>query len=56
VTAGPSNRDACSAYRVETGLEIRTSFEPEDIVATELVAARMQMDGLLRRRMRGRSR
>ena len=32
-----TNRDiTCSAYRVATGLELRTAYGPEDIVATEL--------------------
>ena len=34
---GPSERDlVCAAYRVETGLELRATYEPGDIVATEL--------------------
>jgi len=32
---GPSNRDlTCSAYRVQTGLELRVEYGPEDIVAS----------------------
>ena len=32
---GPSNRDlTCSAYKVQTGLELRVEYGPEDIVAS----------------------
>ena len=34
---GPSSRDiTCSVYRAETGLELRTEYGPEDIVASQL--------------------
>jgi len=34
---GPTGRDlTCSAYRVETGLELRVEYGPQDIVASEL--------------------
>jgi hypothetical protein len=34
---GPTARDlTCSAYRVETGLELRVEYGPQDVVATEL--------------------
>jgi len=34
---GPTGRDlTCSAYRVETGLELRVEYGPQDVVATEL--------------------
>jgi hypothetical protein len=34
---GPSERDlTCAAYRVATGLELRTAYGPQDVVATEL--------------------
>lgn len=34
---GPSGRDVtCAASRVESGLELRVAYGPEDIVATEL--------------------
>ena len=38
---GPSNRDlTCSAYRVQTGLELRVQYGPEDIVASQLFRGR----------------
>ena len=38
---GPSNRDlTCSAYRVQTGLELRVEYSPEDIVASHLFRGR----------------
>jgi hypothetical protein len=38
---GPSNRDlTCSAYRVQTGLELRVEYGPEDIVASHLFRGR----------------
>ena len=38
---GPSNRDlTCSAYRVQTGLELRVQYGPEDIVASRLFRGR----------------
>ena len=38
---GPSNRDlTCSAYRVQTGLELRVEYGPEDIVASQLFRGR----------------
>ena len=38
---GPSNRDlTCSAYRVQTGLELRVEYGPEDIVASHLFRRR----------------
>ena len=34
---GPSGRDiTCSAYRADTGLELRTEYGPEDMVASQL--------------------
>ena len=34
---GPSNRDlTCSAYRIETALELRAAYVPGGIVRTEL--------------------
>ena len=34
---GPSGRDiVCSAYRSDTGLELRTEYGPEDMVASQL--------------------
>jgi hypothetical protein len=34
---GPSGRDlTCSAYHVETGLELRVEYNPQELVATEL--------------------
>jgi hypothetical protein len=38
---GPTNRDiTCSAYRVQTGLELRVEYGPEDIVASQLFRGR----------------
>ena len=38
---GPSNRDlTCSAYRVQTGLELRVEYGPQDIVASQLFRGR----------------
>ena len=38
---GPSNRDlTCCAYRVQTGLELRIEYSPEDIVASQLFQGR----------------
>ena len=38
---GPSNRDlTCCAYRVQTGLELRIEYSPEDIVASQLFRGR----------------
>jgi hypothetical protein len=38
---GPSNRDlTCCAYRVQTGLELRIEYGPEDIVASQLFRGR----------------
>ena len=38
---GPSNRDlTCCAYRVQTGLELRVEYGPEDIVASQLFRGR----------------
>jgi hypothetical protein len=38
---GPSNRDlTCSAYKVQTGLELRVEYGPEDIVASQLFQGR----------------
>jgi len=38
---GPSNRDlTCSAYRVQTGLELRVQYGPEDIVASQRFGGR----------------
>ena len=38
---GPSNRDlTCSSYRVQTGLELRVEYGPEDIVASHLFRGR----------------
>jgi hypothetical protein len=35
---GPTGRDlTCSAYRVETGLELRVEYGSENIVASELL-------------------
>jgi hypothetical protein len=34
---GPSGRDVtCSAYRTDTGLELRTEYGPADIIASQL--------------------
>jgi len=44
---GPSNRDlTCSAYRVQTGFELRVEYGPEDIVASQLFRGR-DVDALL---------
>jgi hypothetical protein len=38
---GPSNRDlTCSAYRIQTGLELRVEYSPEDVVASRLFRGR----------------
>ena len=38
---GPSNRDlTCCAYRVQTGLELRVEYGPEDIVASHVFRGR----------------
>ena len=38
---GPSNRDlTCCAYKVQTGLELRVEYGPEDIVASQLFQGR----------------
>jgi len=38
---GPSNRDlTCCAYRVQTGLELRIEYSPDDIVASQLFRGR----------------
>ena len=38
---GPSNRDlTCSAYRVQTGFELRVEYSPQDIVASQLIRGR----------------
>jgi len=38
---GPSNRDlTCSSYRVQTGLELRVEYSPQDIVASHLFRGR----------------
>jgi len=47
---GPSERDlTCSAVKVATGLELRTQYGPEDIVATELFRGKGANEELVER-------
>jgi hypothetical protein len=50
----PSERNiTCSAYRVETGLELRTEYAAGDIVGTKLFRGRMLTNKSRLPQMRG---
>jgi hypothetical protein len=52
---GPSNRDlTCSAYRLQTGLELRVEYSPEDIVASRLFRGRDADEQLVEKADAGR--
>ena len=52
---GPSNRDlTCSAYRLQTGLELRVEYGPEDIVASHLFRGRVADEQLAEKADAGR--